>query len=91
MEPNNLPQQWEGKVYCAPCNLTCNTGAIIFSRAGGRHQFVGGTRIFWGDQRGGPEFFQWVKGGDQNFLRVKEGGAKIFSQKIFRAFGAIPS
>ena len=35
------------------------------------------TRIFWGSQRGGPVFFQWVKGGDQNFLSVTEGGAEF--------------
>ncbi len=39
-------------------------GAIIFYREGGR-LFVGGTRIFWGGQRGGPVFFSWQKRGDQ--------------------------
>ncbi len=47
---------------------------------------------------GGPESFGMVKGGssffsvglrgDQNFLRVKEGGTKFFSPKISCLFGA---
>ncbi len=45
--------------------------------------FVGGTRIFWGGQRGDQFFFQCAKGGDQNFLRVKEGGTIIFAQFFF--------
>ena len=39
---------------------------------------MGETTIFRGGQRGGPVFFfSGPKGGDQNFLRVKEGGTKI--------------
>ncbi len=43
---------------------------------GGPSVCGGGTKIFWGSQRGGPKFFQCVKGGDQNFLLVKFGGNK---------------
>ncbi len=31
----------------------------------------GGTRIFWGGQRGDQFFFQCAKGGGQNFLKGK--------------------
>ena len=51
----------------------------------------GGVQNFLGWSKGRPFFFSGPKGGDQNFLRVKEGEAKNFSQKIFCAFGAIPS
>ena len=33
---------------------------------------------------GGPVFVQWAKGGDQNFLSVKEVGTKISSKKCWR-------
>ena len=32
-----------------------------------------GTKIFWGSQRVGPVFFQWVKGGPDFFIRVTDG------------------
>ncbi len=40
---------------------------------------MGGDQIFLGCSKGGPVFFQWVKGGDHNFLRVHaEGGDQNF-------------
>ncbi len=44
---------------------------------------MGGTRIFWGSQRGDQNFFSGSKEGDQNFLKVKEWGTKIFSENFF--------
>ena len=50
-------------------------GAIIFYREGGH---LWGDHIFWGWSKGGTNFFSVGLGGDQNFLRVKEGGLKCF-------------
>ncbi len=74
-------------------------GAIIFYEEGGRLFVGGGTRICLGSLRGGPVFFHWFKGGDQNFFIRSKGGTRIFFApsaqfppyfllKIFRAFGA---
>ncbi len=38
----------------------------------------GGTRIFFGSQRGGPVFFQSVKGGTRIFCACRGGGAEFF-------------
>ncbi len=64
---------------------------LSFITGRGGRLFVGGTRIFWGSQRGGTKIFSVGQRGDQNFFRVKEGGTKIFSQKFFCAFGAVSS
>ena len=40
--------------------------------------FVGGPECF-GVVKGGTSFFSVGRRGDQNFLRVEEGGTKIFS------------
>ncbi len=61
-------------------------GAIIFYQEGEPSVWGGGTRIF-GVVNGGTIFFQWAKGWDQNFLRVKEGGTKTFSPKFFSTGG----
>ncbi len=66
-------------------------GAIIFYREGGAVYLWGGTRIFLGGLRGGPVFFHWVKGGDQNFLGVQEGGTRIFFQEGGTRFFFAPS
>ncbi len=44
-----------------------------------------GDQNFLGWSKMGPDFFQWAKGGNQKFLRVKEGGDQIF----FSIFDAI--
>ena len=52
-------------------------GAIIFYWEGGR-LFAGGGPEFFGLVKGGTSFLEWVKGEDQNFFRVTEGGQNFF-------------
>ncbi len=65
---------------------------LSFITGRGGRLFVGGGPEFFGVVKGGDQnFSSGSKGGDQNFFRVKEGGTKIFSQKFFGAFAAVPS
>ncbi len=53
-------------------------GAIIYYWEGGAVCLWGGTRIFWGSQRGGTNFFSGSKGGTRIFWGSKRGGPKFF-------------
>ncbi len=50
---------------------------LSFLTGEGVHLFEG-DQNFLGGQRGTSFFFSVPKGGDQNFLRIKEGGNQIF-------------
>ena len=45
---------------------------------------MGGGRIFWGGQRGGPIFFPVGQRGGPEFFEGQKGGTKNFSQKCSR-------
>ncbi len=50
----------------------------------------GGTRIFWGGQRGGPVFLVGQRVGPE-FFEGQRGGGSTFFSPFFCAFGAILS
>ncbi len=56
---------------------------LSFGTGRGDRLFVGGPQ-FLGWSKGVTIFFQCSKGGDQKFLRIKEGGTKFFSQNFLR-------
>ncbi len=76
MDQRGGPEFFEsGKYYKGP---------IICTRRADR-LFVGGGAEFFGVGKGGQNVFSVGQRGDQNFLRVKERGTRIFPNFFFFA------